>query len=276
LTVNLMGLTGPSGELPLFYSAYVAERVRAGDSTAADFFDLFNHRLISLLYRAWEKYRFTIPYERGEDGGMKQYLMDLIGIGTEGLAGRQTVNDESLVYYSGLLGQQPRSAAALRNILADYFDAPVEVVQFVGAWRPLEESGQCRLEEEDQGWESSRLGGGAVVGDAVWDPQSIVRLRLGPLTLRQYLDFLPTGSAWRPLKAITRFFSGDDLDFEVQLILKRTETPACQLGAEGIEAPRLGWVSWVKTRPMPRDPDETILRLWEDTKSDERQSQSSC
>jgi type VI secretion system protein ImpH len=173
------------------------------------------------------------------------------------------------------LGQQPRSAAALRNILADYFDAPVEVVQFVGAWRPLEESGQCRLEEEDQGWESSRLGGGAVVGDAVWDPQSIVRLRLGPLTLRQYLDFLPTGSAWRPLKAITRFFSGDDLDFEVQLILKRTETPACQLGAEGIEAPRLGWVSWVKTRPMPRDPDETILRLWEDTKSNERQSQSS-
>jgi len=26
--------------------------------------------------------------------------------------------------------------------------------------------------------------------------------------------------------------------------------------------PRLGWFSWMFTRPLDRDPDETVLRLW--------------
>ena len=64
---------------------------------------------------------------------------------------------------------------------------------------------------------SEQLGWGAVAGDAVWDPQARVRLRLGPLTRRQYDDFLPNGSAFEPLQTLTRFFSGDQLDFEVQL-----------------------------------------------------------
>ena len=31
---------------------------KAGDFTLAAFFDLFNHRIVSLFYRAWEKHRF--------------------------------------------------------------------------------------------------------------------------------------------------------------------------------------------------------------------------
>ena len=67
------------------------------------------------------------------------------------------------------------------------------------------------------------------MGDEIWDQGAGVRVRLGPLDLNQYLDFLPEGSAHAPLRAITRFFSGDEIDFEVQLILKRERVPACEL-----------------------------------------------
>jgi type VI secretion system protein ImpH len=267
MEVNFMGLTGPSGELPLVYTAYLMERARAGDSAMKDFLSMFDHRMISLFYRAWEKYRFTVPYERGERGGLKQYLLDEVGLGTAGLQNRQDVSDESLAFYSGLLSQQPRSAVALRQILSDYFEAPVEIVEFVGAWRKLDREGQCQLDDAEFGMGSARLGGGAVVGDEVWDPQSVVRLRIGPLGLARYREFLPTGSAYGPLKALTKFFSGHDLDFEVQLILNRSETPPLWLGEEESEGPRLGWVSWVKSRDMNRDPDDTVLRLWEEDKS---------
>ena len=259
MRVNFMGLTGPMGLLPLYYSALVRERLRARDTALADFLDIFNHRAISLFYQAWEKYRFTVAYERGDEDHFSRYLLDLIGIGTPGLRHRQTVPDEALLFYAGLLAPHARSATALRQLLWDYFDVPVEIEQFVGAWHPLEADMQCRFSET--GAYSEQLGVGAVVGDEVWDQQSGVRIRLGPLTLSQYLDFLPDGAAHEPLRALARFFAGDAIDFELQLVLKKEEAPPCRLGEEGAATPRLGWLTWARTTPLGDDPGDTILRL---------------
>jgi type VI secretion system protein ImpH len=258
LVVNFMGLFGPLGTLPLYYSEMIRERLRAKDTTVVAFFNIFNHRMISLFYQAWEKYRFTIAYERGERDRFSHHLLDLIGLGTAGLQKRQSVPDDSLLFYSGLFALHARSAAALRQILIDYFDVPVEVEQFVGAWYPLTVPNQCRL---DNFAVSEQLGIGAVVGDEIWDQGAGVRVRLGPLDLRQYLDFLPEGTAYSPLRAITRFFSGDEIDFEVQLILKRGDVPACELDDVPAVVPQLGWSTWVKSAPMTRDPADTILRI---------------
>ena len=54
----------------------------------AEFFDIFNHRLISLFYRAWAKYRFFIGYESGEQDMLTPKLMDFLGLGTPGLKSR--------------------------------------------------------------------------------------------------------------------------------------------------------------------------------------------
>lgn len=89
MKVNFMGLTGPEGVLPLYYTALLAERARLGDSSPADFFDIFNHRIISLFFLAWEKYRFSIAYERGHRDRFSLCMMDLIGIG-DARSARQT------------------------------------------------------------------------------------------------------------------------------------------------------------------------------------------
>jgi type VI secretion system protein ImpH len=259
MDVNFMGLTGPQGVLPLYYSALLRERLRARDGSMRAFFDIFNHRAISLFYRAWEKHHFTVAYERNEKDPLSPHLMDLLGLGTPGLSSRQEVSDEALLFRCGLLVEHSRSAAALRALLIDYFDIPVEIEQFIGSWHAIDKDTQCCL--NDSGTDSDRLGVGAVVGDEIWDQQSGIRIRLGPLTLKQYLEFLPDGPAHQPLRALVRFFAGNEFDFEVQLVLKKEETPPCELGGDSPTAPRLGWLTWARTAPLSRDPDDTICEF---------------
>jgi type VI secretion system protein ImpH len=264
MTVNFFGLTGPSGMLPTRYTELVVERMYARDPTLRDFFDIFNHRMTSLLYRAWEKYRFPVAYERSGKDAFTGYLFDLIGMGTGGLRNRMAIPDQALVCYEGLLAQFPRSAPAFRQMLEDYFEVPVEVQPFAGCWRPLDAGSRtCFMDGSSR---SEQLGVGIVLGDEVWDQQSVVRVRLGPMTLGQYRDFLPAGAAHEPLKALSRFFCGDDLDVEAQLILKREEAPRVSLGAEGVPQASLGWVCWMFSKPLDRDPDETVMYLWKEGK----------
>lgn len=255
LVVNFMGLTGPMGVLPLYYTELIVDRVRHKDFGLVKFFDMFNHRMISLFYQAWEKYRFTLAYERGERDKFSHHLMDLIGIGSSKLDNRLNVRDDSLLYYGGLFALRARSAAALQRIIEDYFDVPVEIEQFTGAWYRLAAKDLCVFDRAST--ESEQLGGGAVVGDEIWHQQSGVRLHIGPMPLEQYLDFLPSGTAYAPLQSLAKFAGRGELDFEVRLILKQEEVPACELGGE----PRLGWTSWAKTQAMQRHAGDTILTI---------------
>lgn len=273
MVVNFLGLTGPVGVLPLEYSALVAEQSRARNYALRDFLDIFHHRIISLLYLAWENSQFPAAYERRQKTGsldddgrrgqrdrLTSHLMDLIGMGAEGVQRRLPVPDESLLPYTGLLAMRSRPAVALQQMLEDYFDVPVEIEQFVGAWYPVPADAYCELDVDDGG-PSRQLGMGAVVGDEIWDPQARARVRLGPLTRRQYDRFLPGGSDYQALGALTRLFVGDELDMEVQLVLARDEVPWCALGVDDGDSTPLGWCTWLRTGSFSRDPDETTLTL---------------
>jgi len=272
MTVNFMGLIGPEGVLPNPYTSLMIERQREGDNSLRDFLDIFNHRMISLFYRAWRRYRFDVASERNERDRFSRQLLGLLGLGTDGMQERQTVADDSLIYYAGLLAQHPRSAQALQQILADYFEIPVAIEQFSGGWYRLDSETQCHLSDENT--DSGELGFGAVVGDEMWSQQSRVRIVLGPLVLERYADFLPDGKSYQPLRSWVRFFSNDEWDFEVKLVLDREQVPACTLGAEGVSGPQLGWVSWVKSAPFNRDPGDTVLAL-ESIKGERYESQVS-
>ena len=259
LLLNFMGLTGPLGVLPYTYSELILERARAKDHSLAAFLDIFNHRAISLFYRAWQKSRFPVTYSSGKHDLFTRYLLDLVGLGTNGLRDRQEIEDEALLHYVSLVAMQGRSATALEQIIGDYFEVPVAVEEFTGAWYGLDRSTQCAMTEDES--PSGQVGIGAVVGDAVWDRQGRVRIRIGPLKMARYTDFLPQGSAYAALRAITRFFSNQCLDFELQLVLNRNQVPRIELDFDSEQPARLGWVSWAKTAPLADDPDDTILTL---------------
>ncbi len=100
MTVAFLGLTGPAGALPRHYSELLlrVEREAKGPERHAlrDWLDLFNHRLISLFFRAWEKYRFYVPAARGQWRSSQpdlftDALFSLIGMGLPSLRGKLSV-----------------------------------------------------------------------------------------------------------------------------------------------------------------------------------------
>lgn len=259
MAVNFLGLNGASGVLPHEYSQLILERLRAHDHGLADFLDMFHHRLISLFYRAWRKYRITVAHELGRDDRLSEHVLDLVGLGLEHYRQLLPFSDELLIYYSGLFGLQFRAAVSLEQLLADFFDVPVQVEQFVGGWYSLSRGDWCYVGEELGA--STQLGLGAVVGDEIWDQQSRARIRLGPLSRGEFERFLPGGRAHEQLRGLARFFSHDQFDFDLQLVLERADVPGFVLGEADTTEQRLGWSTWIRTRPRSQDAEETILRL---------------
>jgi len=261
MTVAFLGLTGTQGVLPFFYTEWMIARKNAKDDSLAAFLDLFNHRLVSFFYRAWEKHRPPVLFELGaaraqEPDAFTHSVYDLIGMGTAGLRKRMRVRDESLLWYAGLIAQKPHSASALRGILRDYFGVPVEIEQCIGDWYDLEEADRSYLSPD---LERNQLGEGAFLGDQVWNQQGRFRIRVGPLTLDRFLEFLPNGRAMAKLVELTRYLVGQALAFEVQVLLRASEVPYCRLDDGGMDAPRLGEMAWLKTREFLSDADDAVF-----------------
>lgn len=288
MSVAFMGLTGLNGALPRPYTELLirleGERFGPGKFALRDWLDLFNHRLVSFFFRAWEKYRFSIPYERREyerpaPDPFTRGLLSLVGLGTPGLRDRLVVevpaaepqpqrrpvakvDDLSLLYYSGLFANQTRSAIGLESLLHDYFRLPVRVLQFQGQWLVLDEENQSRLGEEEG---HARLGDDLVLGDRVWNAEQAFRVQLGPLTWSQFNDFIPDDSgggrhnAFFLLCHLARLYAGPELDFDVQLVLLAREVPECRLPVGDELGPPLGWTTWLRSEELDRDGTETVL-----------------
>lgn len=269
MVVNFMGLYGPQGVLPQHYTERIVElddhteerarrtgalrRNRRLPSALRAFLDLFNHRFISLFYRAWEKYRFPIAFERGDRDRFSDSIRAFVGIGTAGLNSRLGIPDHTLLYYGGLLAKRPRSAVALEAVLQDHFGVPVKVQQFRGSWFRLENDSRTQLALGGR----NQLGVDAGLWERFWDPQVRFRVTLGPLSLAQYRAFLPSGGTHKPLVQFTRFFAGEEFGFDVQLVLNKDEVPPCQIG--GDTPASLGWSAWLGSMTMARDPDDAVF-----------------
>jgi type VI secretion system protein ImpH len=254
MTVNFMGLAGALGPLHTPSTELIIERAWRKDTALRDFLDIFNHRLVSLLYRTRKLHRVGLDNAPPGEDRAAVYLYSVAGLGTPNLRGRMQIKDRALLFYSGLLGQQPRSMAGLERFLSDYFDTHARGLPFSGRWRALEEDQWTRVGARGS---NNALGAAAVVGTRFWDQQGAFEIILGPLTLEEFSDFLPTGWAFRPLCDLVRFYVGDELDFSFRLALKAREVQSTRLGEDN--GARLGWTSWLKTEDWTEDDSQVTV-----------------
>ena len=266
MSVAFMGYTGTSGVLPDLYDRILSMRTRESDTALRDFLDNFNHRTISLFYRAAIKYDFPTGYETARNGGKEDTftaaLYALVGIGTKHLRGRQSVADESLAHYAGHLSHFPRSASGLESMLGGYFGVRVAVEQFRGQWLYFDPDQQSRFAgAADRGATFNRLGIDTVLGERVWDVQGKFRIVVGPLKLDEFEQFLPAGRRFTELAHLTRTYAGIEFAAELQLVLRAEEVPPLELSEHGSTQPLLGWNTWLAAETFDSDADDVVMSL---------------
>ena len=253
LLVHFLGLLGPNGPLPLHLTDYARDRLRNNDDpTFARFLDLFNHRMLGLFYRAWAQAQPAVTFDRPNGDRFAVYLGALQGTGMPAYADRDKMPDLLKLHFTGHLACQTRHPEGLRAILAGFLKLPVQIEEFVGHWLTLPDDCRWRLGESPN---TGALGQTTTVGGRVWDHQSKFRVRIGPLKLPDYLRLLPGGKSLDAVKAIVRNYVGDQIGWDLNPVLAQPEVPQTCLGQAG----RLGWTTWVKSRPLGRDGDDLKL-----------------
>jgi type VI secretion system protein ImpH len=253
LHVNFLGLSGPNGPMPLHVSEYAHDRqYNAHDRAMTAFFDVFHQRMLSLFYRAWAVNQKSVDLDRPRSARFPEYIGSLFGLGMESLRNRDEVPDWAKLHFSGRLVCQTRNAEGLGAILEDYFGMPTTIQTFFGHWLDLPENSLCRLGASP---DTGSLGTTTIVGSRFWDCQLKFRIRFGPMTLSRLQTLLPGTDAFRKLKAWVRNYAPFEYLWDAQFVLAKEEVPATRLG----ESSRLGWTTWVTSKPFERDAEDLVL-----------------
>lgn len=252
LNVNFWGIAGLQGPLPTPYTELILERLRHKDHTLKDFLDIFNHRLISVLHRIRKKYLPALNILKPHQTLLGQCVRSFTGTSLGAREEAIGMHPHSLLFYSGLLWQQPRSAAGLKQILSHYFAVPVSIEGFKGQWIELEPSQLTHIGRHGQ---FNKLGQGAMLGTKVWDSITRSTIRIGPLDEVMFRRFLKTGDAYSSLLKVIQFYLPPHHKTDINLIIRAKDVCTTQLDGQT----QLGWTSWLKCEEAEKDDDQVHL-----------------
>jgi len=246
----LIGLVGPSGVMPRWYTELVAQAVRSRSRGLVDFIDLLAQRFVVAFARAGMKYRLARSAEVADPEVVEAEpigagVLAFTGFGTAHMVDRLAAGPDALRYYSGFFAARPRSADRLASMVSDYLGRRAEIIEFAGAWLPVPPSEQSRMPLGRRPGAFCELGVNAAIGTRAWDQQARFIVRVGPLKRAEFEALLPDQPKLRELVSLIRAYVGWEADFAINLVLAVPEIPPLQMAGPGVAAaPRLGWTSW--------------------------------
>ena len=244
VSIYSFGLFGPNGPLPLHITEYVHERVKHHkDRSFSAFADLFHQRLILLFYRAWADAQPVVDMERGQDR-FTRYVASLAHLGEPSVRPRSEVPEHAALYMAPHFARQMRSPDGLAQMLTFYFGVQVTLQSYVPQWMSLDED-ECLMLGH-----SGTLGSASVLGQRVYDVQHKFRLHVGPLSWKQYKEFMPGNRLARILADWVKLYVGIEYAWDVRLILKSEEVQGVSLGAP---TGPLGQASWLGLRSTAQE-----------------------
>lgn len=262
VTVNFMGLHGQSSPLPLTYAQELLWELNEPEGRRQrDFLDVFNHRMVSLLFRARQKYRYAQRFDGTGGDEFTARVLALAGLDEEAVRGVSGARLQQILRSLGVLANRHRSASGLEDMLRACFPGiGVSVVSCIPRRLAIPADQRLYLKgprrtAPRRGDALTGLGRDTCVGTSRVDSSSAFRVALGPMDFAEFRRFLPGERDFDSLAKLTRLYVQDPLDFDVELRLRPTQRPALSLApGEGL---RLGQTTWV----APTDAREGATRL---------------
>jgi type VI secretion system protein ImpH len=209
------------------------------------FLDMFNHRMLTLLYRAWANNQPTVSRDRPESDHFGMYTASLAGLAAKSMHGRDDFPDTAKLFFIGALASQTKHPGGLAGLISEFFSMPAGIREFVGDWLELPVDARWAMSKR-----TCTLGMSTVLGAHAWSCQQKFRVVLGPLSREQFRRMLPGEASLKRLVSVVRSYVGDELRWDVQLFLEEKEEEPLHLGRS-----RLSWTSWLGRAPHTRRED---------------------
>ncbi|WP_437774615.1 type VI secretion system baseplate subunit TssG [Sorangium sp. So ce1097] len=239
VSTTFLALYGSVSPLPAYFIEQIAlADYQGGPQPVRELLDVFHHRLLSLLYRAWTKYRLPVTYrKRGADPFSRRMLC---AVGLDGFRDYETPLDRFFfLRYAPILASKSRSARNLETVLSEMLgNIDVRIEQFVGHWTKIEKPFRNKL-----GVMNHQLGESLTLGRYVFDGSGRYKVVLGPVGYDEYISFLPGGSRQELVRGVIETFTPGIHDVMLEIHVDTEEAPRFQLGSP--RASTLKRTAWI-------------------------------
>src|SRR6478609_1286121 len=226
LTSTFMGLFGSVSPLSVRFSEDVIRAEEEDQPQLRAFYDLFHHRLISLHYRAWKKYRLATTFRQSSEDISTKRMLCMVGVDAHGARAASGLNRLELLELAPLLSMRSRPprvlVLALRRLLPG---VGVTLDQFVERKAVIDEEDRMQV-----GVRRNRLGVDYTLGARVLDRTARFRLNLGPVDYDACETFMPGGARYPVLRRVIEQFTRGTLECEVDVLLNTHQAPGYCLG----------------------------------------------
>lgn len=226
LVTHFFGLVGSDSPLPASYATEVMHEEDDNPQMAA-LLDVFHHRFLSLLYRAWLSQRYLFSAEPGGRDPLSRALLSLVSITPETLEAETGIPPERLLRVLGGLLLSSRPPDMLAGILSQELGLDVRVRPLEPRRVPLEPADRFRLGKRHT---RRTLHQDILVGRSMIDRTGHVVLRIGPVPGSRLQALAPGGDEFTRVVAFTRFYLQHPLQVTLELEVPASEMPRSRLG----------------------------------------------
>ncbi|MBN2194446.1 MAG: type VI secretion system baseplate subunit TssG [Polyangiaceae bacterium] len=227
LVATFLGLTGAASPLATAICEEIEQAEEEEAQRLRDFYDIIHHRVLSLMYRAWKKYRFAAGFRTGGADQFTRRAMAFVGTDLWGAVPSRGLPPVILLSLATTFAQRTRSARMLELVLQRMFEGlTVRVESFIPRRVAIPGDQQVSL-----GVVRTTIGEDFTIGTHVQDRSGRFRVHVGPATFDECSTLMPGGQHYATLRDVVAQFTRGILEAELEVELAAESGVSFQLAS---------------------------------------------